>query len=333
MHILHSGKNNDTDKRKKVLEIIEIIAVVTICLALYFHERGVSAQKHDKILPALGDSVLFGTYLGEPIEWRVIRVGNDGEAVLIAEKILTMKAFNAADSGEYNYDDEGNCYWSIDETEADRDLELQAYVRGNSRWADSDIRTWLNSDKENVFYDGTGPATSAMSAYRNGYISEPGFLVGFTEQERQAIVPTENITRGNALDGGEIHSTDLVYLLSQEELSWLTEADVNIRTKPTVQAVEQDQTSWYDIFSLQFKVDDYYWWLREPVPDMASNCYIVNNGYTSKLLRDDMPVGLEGIGVRPAVKIDTQKITLSYRKPEGDDSQEQEDSDIQEEEE
>lgn len=116
-------------------------------------------------------------------------------------------------------------------------------------------------------------------------------------------------------------------------MSWLTEANVNIRTSPTAEAVEQDQTSWYDVFSLQFKVEAYYWWLREPVPDTASNCYIVNNGYTSKLLRDDMPVGLEGIGVRPVVKIDTKKITLSYRKSESSDSQEQEDSAIQEEEE
>lgn len=331
MHILHSEKGKNTDKRKKALEIIEIIVIIAICMAMYFHESGVAAQKHARMLPNLGDSVLFGTYLGEPIEWRVIRVDQNGEVVLLAEKILTMKAFNTADSGEYNYDDDGNCYWSVDETEADRDLKLQAYVRGNSRWADSDIRTWLNSDKENVLYDGTGPATSAMSAYKNGYINEPGFLTGFTEQERQAIVPTENVTKGNALDGGEIRSTDFVYLLSQEELKWLIEADVNIRTKPTAQAVEQDQTSWYDTFSLQFGVDAYYWWLREPVPDMASNCYIVDNGYTSKLLRDDMAVGLEGIGVRPAVKIDTRKIALSYREPESSDSREQEDSDIQEE--
>ena len=142
-------------------------------------------------------------------------------------------------------------------------------------------------------------------------------------------MPTENVTKGNALDGGEVHSTDLVYLLSQDELSWLTEADVNIRTKPTAQALEQDQTSWYNLFSLELGVDAYYWWLREPVPDMASNCYIVDNGYTSNLLRDDKPVGLEGIGVRPAVKVDTTKITLSCGKTQGNDAIEQEASDVQ----
>jgi len=316
MHILHSEKNSNTDKRKNALEVIEFLAVVTICILMYFHEKGGDMPNSAVTMPVLGDSVWFGTYLGEPIEWRVIQVEDNGEVVLIAENILTLKAFNAADSGNFNYDDAEQSYWSVHETEADKDLTLQAYVRGNSRWADSDIRAWLNSDRENVVYDGIGPVTSAMSNHKNGYANEPGFLAGFTKQEREAIVPTENVTNGNALDGGEIHSTDLVYLLSQEELSWLIEADVNIRTKPTAQAIEQDQTGWYDMFSLELGVDAYYWWLREPVPDMTSNCYVVDNGYTSRLLRSDKPVGIEGIGVRPVMKVDTTKITLQQEELE-----------------
>ena len=331
MHSLHSENNRNTDRRKKALELIEFLAVAAICIMMYFHERGVSAQDRVNVLPALGDSVLFGTYLGEPVEWRVIRAEENGEVVLIAENILTMKAFNAADSGSFNYDDSGNSYWSISETEADRNLELQALVRGNSRWADSDLRTWLNSDRENVIYDGTGPVAAAMAACKNGYANEPGFLNGFTEQEREAIVPTEHVTNGNALDKEEIPSTDLVYLLSQEELSWLMEADVSIRAKPTAQAIEQDQTAWYNMWSLELGVDAYYWWLREPVPDMASNCYVVDNGYTARVLRDDKEAGLEGIGVRPVVKVDTRKITLSPKGAEGNEAEKQEESEGQEE--
>lgn len=315
MHILHSEKNRITDRRKKALELIEFFAVVTICMVMYFHERGAAVQADASVLPALGGRVWFGTYLGEPIEWRVIRVEDDGEVVLVSENILTMKAFNAADSGNFNYDDDNNSYWSIHETEADKDLALQAYVRGNSRWADSDLRAWLNSDRENVVYDGIGPVMSAMSAQKNGYADEPGFLRGFTAQEREAIVPTEHVTNGNALDVEEVHSTDLVYLLSQEELEWLAEADVSVRAKPTAQAVEQDQSAWYNLFSLELGVEAYYWWLRDPVPDMASNCYIVDNGYTQRLLRD-LEAGAEGIGVRPAVKVDTGKITLSPKEAE-----------------
>lgn len=325
MRILHyskekSEKNIDKslmrtiDQRKRALEVIEVITVVAICIIMYFHERGTGMQTDKAVLPKLGDSVWFGTYLNEPIEWRVIQVEEDGAAVLIAEYILTMKAFSAADSGSFNYDDDGNSYWSVHETEADHDLDLQAYVRGDSCWAKSDLRAWLNSDRENVVYDGIGPVASAMCAKKNGYASEPGFLTGFTAKERASILPTKHVTNGNARDGGQVESTDLVYLLSEEELSWMMEADVSIRTKPTPQAAEQDQAKWYKMFSLDFGIEMYYWWLRDPVPDMSSNCYYVSNGYTSALLRD-MEAGAEGVGIRPVVCVDTKKIALSCEQP------------------
>ena len=224
MHILHSEKNRNTDKRKRALELIEILVVVAVCIIMYFHERGATPRADGDTLPALGDRVLFGTYLGEPIEWRVIRNGNRGEVVLLSEHILTMKAFNAADSGDFNYDDDGNSYWSVGRTEA----------------------------------------------------------------------------------------------------------DVNIRARPTAQAVRQDQTTWYNMYSLELGIEAYYWWLREPVPDTASNCYVVDIGYRSRLLRGDKAVGLEGFGVRPAVKVDTGKITLSGREPERVTAEETQEPDSQE---
>lgn len=325
MRILQSEKSKKTDRRKKALEFIEFFAVVIICVIMYFHEKSAAVQPGVVELPALGDRVSFGTYLGEPIEWRVIKAEDNGEVVLISENILTMKAFNAADSGSFNCD-ENNDYWSIHETEADTNMELQAYVRGNSCWAVSDLRTWLNSGRENVVYDGIGPVASAMCDHKNGYANEPGFLNGFTEQERESIVPTENVTNGNALYEEAVHSTDLVYLLSEDELSWLTEADVSIRSKPTAQAAAQDQTRWYNMYSLQFGVEAYYWWLREPVPGTASNCYVVDNGYTARLLRGDKAAGLEGIGVRPVVRVDTKKITLTYVEAESDETDKMDES-------
>lgn len=307
---IDNSLDKKTDRRKRALEIIEFIAVTAICMMMYFYERGKAAPPEDTgPLLNLGDKVLFGTYLEEPIEWRVIQLDENGAAVLISEYILTMKAFSAADSGSFNYDDDGNSYWSVGETEADRDLELQAYVRGNSSWAQSDLRKWLNSDKENVVYDGIGPVASAMCNIKNGYASEAGFLTGFTVQEREAILPTVHLTNGNACAGGPVSSTDLVYLLSEEELSWLMEADVSIRTKPTALAVEQDQTKWYKMFSLDFGIDAYYWWLRDPVPEKSSNCYYVSNGYTGALL-SEMEAGAEGVGIRPALCVDTKKLAL-----------------------
>ncbi len=71
-----------------------------------------------------GDTVLFGSYNGEEISWRVLRISDDGsKAVLVAADILTMKAFDAAEGGRYNRYDEVD-YWG-QETVADTDLELQ----------------------------------------------------------------------------------------------------------------------------------------------------------------------------------------------------------------
>lgn len=295
-----SVRSGNRERQKKALELIEFAAVTAICIAMFLHEREVQVQL------GVGDRVTFGTYLGEPIVWRVIRLEGKNEVVLLSEDILTFKAFSAAESGSYNYDDDKNCYWSIHETEADRDLELQAYVRGNSSWEDSDIRTWLNSDKEYVVYDGTGPVASAMSEKKNGYIGEAGFLAGFTKKERDAIVPTHHATNANALDRESAETTDLVYLLSEDELAWLAESNVSIYAKPTAAALGQDQTSWYTTFSLQYGVDTYFWWLREPVPDKASRCYMVENGYTSGRLTT-MEAGVEGFGIRPAIKINKKK--------------------------
>lgn len=50
-----------------------------------------------------GDSFIMGEYLDEPIKWRIIKISDDGKtAVVIADKILTLKAFDAAEGGKYN---------------------------------------------------------------------------------------------------------------------------------------------------------------------------------------------------------------------------------------
>lgn len=77
-------KRKTTDFRKRILEIIELAAVAGICIFMFFHERDANVKL------AEGDSVTFGTYLGEPITWRVIHIGGKDEAVLISEEILTV---------------------------------------------------------------------------------------------------------------------------------------------------------------------------------------------------------------------------------------------------
>ncbi len=251
----------------------------------------------------LGEIITFGTYNGEPIDWRVLHISDDKEeAVLIAKDILTMKPYDVAEGGTFNGDGEHD-YWGR-ETNADTDLDLQIMVRGNSDWSQSNIRTWLNSDGEVVKYEDQAPVPLATSEHTNGYHNEAGFLYDFTDEELEAIVETQVVTNGNGLHNGEtITTSDKVFLLSKEELQWFDEAKMSLLAIPTDAAVEQDDSNWYDIDKQEFEMDEYYWWLREPVEGTSSKCYMVCNGYTEQTLVE-YNVGVEGFGIRPAITVD-----------------------------
>ncbi len=124
---------------------------------------------------AAGDTILFGSYNGEPISWRVLKITDDKKhAVLISADILTMKAYDAPEGGRFNWYNSVD-YWS-QESEADTDLNLQILVRGNNIWSASNIRTWLNSTGEVVTYTDQPPHAAAMAEHKNGYEKEAGFL-------------------------------------------------------------------------------------------------------------------------------------------------------------
>ncbi len=319
---LQNGKENISSKVKQRSEQkrrniksavfgVAIFAAVILMIAFGMSLGWVSEQRlkntekqsasnaavHKKEL-ALGDTVTFGTYNEEPITWRVIHFLEDGSvAVLITENIITMKAYDAAESEAFNKDN-GTDYWKYS-AEDFADPALEAKVRGSNKWSSSNIRAWLNSDMQVVAYEGGRPAKSAMSDKKNGYENEVGFLYGFTDAEKDAVVETEVETEGAI-------TKDKVFLLDLDELEWLKEADVNFLTKPTEAAAEQDATKWYSGYSLDYGIDHYFWWLREPKEDSASQCYVVSNGFTSDLTTTQI-VGTEGFGIRPAITIDIRK--------------------------
>lgn len=280
-----------------------LLFLVLALSALFFIKK-----KNDVPVLALGDTVTLGTYNGEAIDWRVLKLSEDGkEAVLISSKVLSMKAFDAAESGKYNWKDSTD-YWSHG-SEADTDLTLQALVRGSNIWSSSNLRTWLNSSDETVAYTDGAPFSSAMSELKNGYQNEPGFLCGFTKEELAAIKETANTTKSNVLfDSDSVRTTDLVYLLSLEELQWFDDAGISKLAPPTEAAVEQDDSNWYLLDYNEFHIEECSWWLREPVDGTSSKCYLVGNGYTKDLLRQEN-AGLEGFGVRPALTVDIKKLS------------------------
>ena len=251
----------------------------------------------------VGDTVTLGRYQGEDIEWRVLKLSDDNkEVVLVSKYILCMKAYDVAESGKYNKDEDGNSYYEQNSA-ADTDMELQANVRGNSDWSTSNIRTWLNSSEEVVKYEDQAPALAAMSEHKNGYNTEPGFLYEFSEEEKSIIVDTVNKTKANALsDKDTITTQDKVYLLSLDELKWFEDAGIQVLAEPSEKAFELDKCDWFTSLSGTYGVKEYYWWLRDAVKEYSSMCYLVGNGYTEENIFE-RNVGLEGYGIRPAITV------------------------------
>lgn len=277
-----------------------ILAIIGIVVGLTL--RSDSEKEAFASIYEVGDTVTFGSYNGEAIEWRVLRLSDDGtQAVLISKEILTMKAFDAAESGRYNWDGDVD-YWTDAEAVA-TDYELQMRVHGNNDWSVSNIRTWLNSEKEVVAYADQAPVATAMAENKNGYQNEPGFLYGFTDEELTAIIETEHVTSGNVLSDGPVTTKDRVYLLSLEELQWFEDAGMSMLAMPKQSALEQDDSNWYEVDLEAYGVDEYYWWLREPVEGTADSCYFVGNGYREENIYEGR-VALEGYGIRPAMTVD-----------------------------
>lgn len=298
---------NPQDSKRKPFVLVSL-ALVAICAAIgIFLAFNKSIRYLSTPAVSIGDTVTFGSYHGEPIEWRVLNLSEDNrQAVLVSAKVLTMKAYDAAEGGKYNWYDSTD-YWSR-ESAADTDLSLQILVRGNNIWSSSNIRTWLNCADEVVNYADQPPQASAMAERKNGYQNEAGFLHGFTAEELSAIIETENITKSNPLfDADTVTTTDRVYLLSLDELQWFDDARISKFALPTQTAVEQDESCWYLLDYNDFQIKECSWWLREPVKGTSSKCYLVGNGYTDELLHQEN-VGLEGFGIRPALTVDLRKV-------------------------
>lgn len=305
------SEQSQTEKSKKTYKGIGLLlvlaaAVLAVSLFVFLKMQGADEAEENKpenkaeepqILHDVeaGDTLVLGSYLDEPIEWRVLSVSEDGKsAVVVSKNILTMKAFDAAEGGRYNYlNDES--YWG--EELAPEDAELLKLLRGDNTWENSNIRTWLNAEKENVSYNGQVPAQTSMSEYKNGYDMEPGFLSYFTKEERETILTTEVNTNG-------ITTRDKVFLLSSQELVWFEEANVSMPAIPTQAALEQDDSDWYDVNVTAYGVEDYCWWLRDSNPEgPACEAYLVGSSYSGCKVQSEI-VGLEGYGIRPAMTID-----------------------------
>lgn len=135
-----------------------------------------------KIDIQIGEYVQMGTYYGAPILWRCVDIDENGP-LMLSDKRLCLKAFDAA--GEENT------------AEGSHSRSADRKVCGSSYWADSNIRSWLNSTASagNVeWLCGNPPIKGQLyGRYINGhyeyneYDQEAGFLSNFTQTEKNAI--------------------------------------------------------------------------------------------------------------------------------------------------
>ncbi len=153
----------------------------------------------------VGDLIQFGRYLPDGVSnqedkiiWIVLEVNhNSGDVLLLSEKILDVKPFDVSESGVFNTNSKGIEYHK--EIKDKYSMEEMTSFRGNSDWEYSNIRAWLNSSEAKVTYQDQAPISYATDESANGYEDEPGFLYGFSKEERKTIQTSETVTTVNAL--------------------------------------------------------------------------------------------------------------------------------------
>lgn len=224
---------------------------------------------------AVGEYVQLGTYLGSPILWRCIEV-NDNGYLMLSDKIIALKSFDA--TGVKINDPYG----------VRKD-------KGSDFWADSSIRTWLNSSDAEVEYEtGHVPHGVNVSGGINDYALEKGFLhpSNFSPAETALIKPVSiptavgRVDMDAASEGSELHkyvanigssasnystayksyTQDLVFLPSVTDIETLasntgTFEDEYFLAYPTENAVLESEQG-YDNFSTSKR---FYYWTRDPV--------------------------------------------------------------------
>lgn len=207
-------------------------------------------------------------YNGKPIVWKIADKGHSGfpsgSVTLITDKIISLKCFDAAESGNSNSD-------------------RRSY--GNNRYIYSNIRLWLNSTAAagkwySAQHSADAPPTKAASANYNGYDTEAGFLAGFSANMRAALLATTHTVGKASVDGGGTETcSDKIFLASSTEVGLtgdvtcgsklaLFSNDTSRLAYPTAECVSKSdyQTSSFNTSA------PWYWWLCDAY---ASSSYDV----------------------------------------------------------
>lgn len=231
-------------------------------------------------------------YNGKPIVWKIADKGHSGfpsgAVTLITEKIISLKAFDAIESG--NSDGNRRSY-------------------GNNRWIYSNIRQWLNSAAAaGAWYAAqhsadAAPTNANVWSNYNEYDGEAGFLAGFSANFRAALLSTSRTVGKASVDGGGTETcTDKVFLATCTEVGLtgdvtagsklaLFSDDASRLAYPTAECVSKSE---YTSTSLATS-KAWYWWLADAY---APASYIVRFVYSSGALNGNRAY-YGNYGVRP----------------------------------
>jgi len=269
----------------------------------------------------------MGKYNGSSMLWRCMDVNENG-ALVIADSILCFKPFDAA----------GN----EDTASHGRSSNSGAYRKlyGSNYWADSNIRSWLNSSKSAGYVEwlcGNKPVAENVARHYNEYDNEAGFLANFSADERAVINEVVqksildkneyadmsafgnesfvyNISRENSVSNYETayceQVTDKVFLLDVAQLETLSN---NLGVDYAKGIISENTFSNADnLVENGFAAGkNWAWWLRTPVAE--ESCFGV---YVRYVMADASEVGLDyamqsHIGIRPAFYINTSIADIS----------------------
>jgi serine/threonine protein kinase len=290
-------------------------------LSSYWIYTQIQSNGINKDSVAVGAYIQFGSYNDTPILWRVVHLDDVGNPILLSNRIITIKAFDAkgpqySDPIRINY--------------------------GSNRYRYSTLRLWLNSTEgeRGIKWPNNAP-TAANLQGDNPYVNEKGFLAdgNFSEAERAMIVPLRHEvllaerdrTYSTAGSEGHLDTESLYDGIGNYEYVWREELEDRVfllslkqiyeylylnrdvlgdaywLAKPTREAVLQ---STYRSERLSAEKNWYYW---TSTPNTTAGSFVryvyVDETVQGLKKSGNGPVeedraNSDGHGVRPALKID-----------------------------
>lgn len=270
---------------------------------------------------AVGSKVKFGKYQvnteeAQPIIWTIVAKNHvstpaypSNSVTLHAAEILDLRCFDAEEPSNSNSD-------------------RQKY--GNNRYSVSNLDQWLNKDAAGgAWYsaahsaDHSPDTTAGTGGYGTQYAARPGFLDGFTDDEKAAILSTTIRVVKPSIDGGSYEDVvRKVFLPSTTEVGLSNENSIaegaawGYYTSNTARIGYVTQQCFSNTPSSSkpsSKTTAWYWWLRTPRYSGANGARGVNSA--GSLYNYHAYNGSNG--VRPALNLSSSQLVSDTTDSDG----------------